>query len=55
MKNGRGGGGFDPIPYTGNEEFSEKITDEEVEQLKDENGDIRFHQVMYWCIPTFDG
>ena len=55
MKNGRGGRNVGPIPYTGNEEFAVNITDEEVEQLKDENGDIRFHKVMEWCIPKFDG
>ena len=55
MKNGRGGRNFDSIPYTCNEDFSIKITNEEVEHLKDENGDIRFHKVMDWCIPTFDG
>ena len=55
MKNGRGGRNVDPITYTGNEEFAVKITDEEVEQLKDENGDIRFHKVIEWCIQKFDG
>ena len=49
------GGNVDPITYTGNEYFPVKITDEEVEQLKDENGDILFHKVMEWCIPTFNG
>ena len=23
--------------------------------MKDENGNIRFHKVMEWCVPTFDG
>ena len=55
MKNRRWGRKLYPIPYTGNEEFSVKITYEEVEQLKDENGDICFHKVMEWCIQKFDG
>jgi hypothetical protein len=46
----------EPIPWTGgDEEFSVNITDEELELLKDESGDIRFHKVrsahyliVYW-------
>ena len=46
----------EPIPWSGGEEeFSVKITDEELELLKDESGDIRFHKVrsahyliVYW-------
>ena len=55
MKNGRGGRKVDPIQYTGNEEFDVKVTDEEVEQLKDENGEIRFHKVMECSIPALYG
>ena len=46
----------EPIPWSGgDEEFSVNITDEELELLKDESGDIRFHKVrsahyliVYW-------
>ena len=33
--------------------FSVDITSEEVEKLKDTNGDIRFHKVLEWCLPRF--
>jgi hypothetical protein len=35
------------------EEFSVKITDEEVELLKDENGEIRYEKVFRWCLPRY--
>ena len=46
---------IEPIPFTGEpEEFSVKITDEEVTGLKDDNGDIRFSKVMVFCLFRFD-
>jgi hypothetical protein len=35
------------------EDFSVKITDEEVELLKDENGEIRYEKVFQWCLPRY--
>jgi len=46
----------EPIPFSGDtEEFDVNITDEELEKLKDESGDIRFYKVMEWLLPDFDG
>jgi hypothetical protein len=42
-----------PIEWTGDEEFSVKITDEEVELLKDEGGEIRYEKVFQWCLPKY--
>jgi hypothetical protein len=42
------------IQSTGNEDFSINITGEEVEQLKDEGGEIWFEKVFQWCLPRFD-
>jgi hypothetical protein len=43
---------IDLIECTVDEDFSVKITDyEEVEQLKDENGEIRYEKVFQWCLP----
>ena len=50
--NGDNGRTIEPIPFTGeSEEFSVKITDEEVAGLKDDNGDIRFTKVVEFCLP----
>jgi hypothetical protein len=35
------------------EDFSVKITDEEVELLKDENGEIGYEKVFRWCLPRY--
>jgi hypothetical protein len=35
------------------EEFSVKITDEEVELMKDENVEIRYGKVFLWCLPRY--
>ena len=35
------------------EDFSIKITDEEVELLKDEKGEIRYEKVFRWCLPRY--
>jgi hypothetical protein len=42
---------IDPIECTVDEDFSVEITDEEVELLKDENGEIRYEKVFQWCLP----
>jgi hypothetical protein len=45
---------IDPIPWTGgNEEFSVNITDQEVDQLRDEEKEIRFEKVFQWCLPRY--
>jgi hypothetical protein len=33
--------------------LSMEITDEEVELLKDENGEIRYEKLFQWCLPRF--
>ena len=55
LQNGSPGQQIDPIPYTGeSEEFSVKITEDEVKELMDENSDIRFHKVLLeWTLPRF--
>ena len=44
---------IDPIEWVGDEHFSVKITDEEVDQLRDINGEIRYEKVFQWCLPRF--
>jgi hypothetical protein len=49
-----GGRSIDPIPWTGgDEEFSVNITDEEVDQLRDASGEIRYEKVFRYCLPRF--
>ena len=44
-----------PIPFEGDqEEFDVDITPAELEELKDDQGVIRFEKVMEWCMPRFD-
>jgi len=46
---------MEPIPYTGErEEFDVRISEEEINSMKDSNGTIRFMNVMRWCLPRFD-
>ena len=41
-----------PIPFEGDqEEFDVDITPEELEELKEPQGVIRFEKVMQWCMP----
>jgi hypothetical protein len=41
-----------PIEFRGdNEEFTVKITDEEIESLKDFSGEIRYEKVFDFCLP----
>ena len=43
-----------PVPYTGSaKDFSVKIYTAELTTLKEEYGDIRFHKVLEWTLPTF--
>jgi hypothetical protein len=45
---------INPIEWTGvNEEFSVKITGEEVNTLKDDHDEIRYEKVFEWCLPRF--
>jgi hypothetical protein len=51
---GDDGRSIKPIEWTGgNEEFSVKITDEEVKTLMDDNKEIRYEKVFEWCLPRF--
>jgi hypothetical protein len=53
---GHAGRLIDPIEWTGgNEEFSVKITDEEVNTLNDDHDEIRYEKVFEWCLPQFGG
>ena len=46
---------MEPIPYTGErEEFDVRISEEEINSMKDANGTLRFMDVMRWCLPRFD-
>ena len=55
LKDREDGRTIEPIPFTSkSEEFSVKITDEEVAELKDDNGDIRFTKAMEFCLSCFD-
>jgi hypothetical protein len=52
--NDNNGRTIDPIEWTGgNEEFSVKITDEEVKTLMDDNKEIRYEKVFEWCLPRY--
>jgi hypothetical protein len=51
---GHAGRLIDPIEWTGgNEEFSVKITDEDVNMLKDDHDEIRYEKVFEWYLPQF--
>ena len=55
LKDGEDVRTIEPIPFTSeSEEFSVKMTDEEVAGLKNDNGDIQFSKVMELCLPRFD-
>ena len=46
---------INPILYTDDDkDFTINITPEEVEALKDKDGDIRYHKVLEWMLPRFD-
>jgi hypothetical protein len=44
---------IDPIECTVDEEFSVKITDEEVKTLMDDSGEIRYEKVFRWYLPRY--
>jgi hypothetical protein len=44
---------INPIECTVDEEFSVKITDEEVKTLMDDGGEIRYEKVFQWCLPRY--
>jgi len=46
---------IEPDPYTGKqEEFNINIIKEELERLKDKDGDIQYYKVVEWLLPKFD-
>ena len=51
--NGATGRTINHIPWEGDKHISVKITEEELESLKDERGEIRFEKVLCWTLPTF--
>jgi hypothetical protein len=55
VEDGEDGGGrtIDLIECTVDEEFSVKITDEELKRLMDDNKEIRYEKVFQWCLPRF--
>jgi len=45
-----------PIEYTGkSEQFEVNATGEEVAEMMDDNGDIRYYKVLEWSLPRFEG
>ena len=45
---------IEPLEWEGgDEEFTVKITDEEVAMLRDTKGEIRYEKVFQWCCPKF--
>ena len=48
-----GGRPIEPIECTVDEDFSVKITDEEVEMLRDGDGEIRYEKVLQWCLARY--
>ena len=54
-KNGRGRP-VEPVPFCGDgEEFAQNITDQELESLKNEMGEICYWKVYEWMLPIIDG
>ena len=46
----------DPVPIVGeSEEYKVKVTDEELADLMDDYGDIRYYKVLLWSLPQFEG
>jgi hypothetical protein len=55
-KNGRPGREIHPIPFTGLAEFFQpNLSDDKVKGMMDAHGDIRFHKIFEWMLPTFEG
>ena len=56
VEDGDTGRKIDPIPWEEDQEdFSVKLTDEELQSMKNEDGEIRFEHVLRWTLPTFEG
>jgi hypothetical protein len=54
-KNGQPGRVIHPIPFTGTSEFIHpKISDIEMKEMIDKHGNVRFHKIFEWMLPTFD-
>jgi hypothetical protein len=52
--NGNGNGRtIDPIECTVDEDFSVKITDEDVKLLMDDSKEIRYEKAFQWCLPRY--
>jgi hypothetical protein len=55
-KNGQPRRVIHPIPVTGTSEFFHpNISDIEMKEMIDEHGNIRFHKIFEWMLPTFYG
>jgi hypothetical protein len=55
-ENGRPGREIHAIPFTGPAEFfCSSLSDDEVKGMMDAHGDIRFHKIFEWMLPTFEG
>ena len=48
-----GGRTIDPIEWTGEKEELVNITDEELDSLRDIDGEIRYEKVFEWLLPRF--
>ena len=54
MHVGGGGRTIEPVLYTGEADvFGVKLADGDLEKMRDKHGDIRFHSVFEWLLPTF--
>jgi hypothetical protein len=55
-KNGQPGRVTHPIPFTGTSEFfCPNISDIEMKEMIKEHGNVRFHKIFEWMLPTFNG
>jgi hypothetical protein len=52
-EDGNDGRLIDPIQCTVDEEFSVKITDEEVKSLMDDSKELRYEKVFRWCLARY--
>ncbi len=53
-ENGQPGRVIHPIPFTGTSEFfCTNISDIEMKEMIDKHGDVRFHKIFEWMLPTF--
>jgi hypothetical protein len=55
-ENGQLGRDIRAIPFTGPAEFFQpNLSDDKVKGMMDAHGDIRFHKLFEWMLPTFEG